>query len=582
MGALPRLTADLILLHPPAVFPFRDRGDVYFPFLGTTGDVPITPLYELFPLGFKALERHLSARGRTVRIVNLATLLARFPRLELEDVARALDAKLVGIDLHWLIHAQGSLAVAGVLRRERPDLPLVFGGISSTYYARELISRAGVDLVMRGYDTLEPTERLLAAIDEGTDLAAVPNLLWKDRDGRVRDNGLTHLPDRLSSAVDWTRVPDAGGDPSLVTMREVTTTHTAGCAFRCGYCGGSGDAFRRLYGAARRAVAKPELDVAREVASLAREHRRDRYHLYAMGLETLGPSRTAGLIDAVRDAGLRSVNWECYRLPDDDTLRRMVTASERTLLTLSPDSHDPAVARAAGRGEYDSDELEAFLARAFDLGVGKVDVWYFVGMPQQDERSARQTVAYAARLLDRFGGKADPMICPLMPNLDPASTFFEDPEPYGYRVFHRTLEDHRRAATRASPIARINYETRWLSRAEIFSVGLGAIRDLLSEKARIGRFSPARIEAFNALLDDAIAFGREVDAADAIADPRARAAGLRALEGEVRRRNEAVLTGGVVDQTWPVARAIGGRWCDETGWSAEQLAPFAESAARPS
>ena len=56
----------MILLHAPAVFDFRDRRDIYFPFLGTSGDVPITPLYEYFPVGFKTLQRYLGERGHDV------------------------------------------------------------------------------------------------------------------------------------------------------------------------------------------------------------------------------------------------------------------------------------------------------------------------------------------------------------------------------------------------------------------------------------------------------------------------------------------------------------------------------------
>ena len=61
---LPTLRADLVLLHAPAFFDFRNRRDIYFPFLGTSGDVPITPLYEYFPVGFKTLQRFLGDRAR--------------------------------------------------------------------------------------------------------------------------------------------------------------------------------------------------------------------------------------------------------------------------------------------------------------------------------------------------------------------------------------------------------------------------------------------------------------------------------------------------------------------------------------
>ena len=52
--------------NAPAFFDFRDREDVYFPDLSTSGDVPITPLYEYFPVGFKTLHRFLTERDRQV------------------------------------------------------------------------------------------------------------------------------------------------------------------------------------------------------------------------------------------------------------------------------------------------------------------------------------------------------------------------------------------------------------------------------------------------------------------------------------------------------------------------------------
>jgi hypothetical protein len=49
-------------------------------------------------------------------------------------------------------------------------------------------------------------------------------------------------------------------------------------------------------------------------------------------------------------------------------------------------------------------------------------------MPEQDESSVWETVEYAERLLKMFKGtNVNPMICPMIPFLDPASTFFERP-----------------------------------------------------------------------------------------------------------------------------------------------------------
>src|SRR5262249_36435272 len=90
--SIPRRRAGLWLLHAPAFFDFRDRGDIYFPYLSTSGDVPITPLYEHYPLGFKTLQRYLGERGHAVGIANLATILLSHPELDVDTLLGALEA----------------------------------------------------------------------------------------------------------------------------------------------------------------------------------------------------------------------------------------------------------------------------------------------------------------------------------------------------------------------------------------------------------------------------------------------------------------------------------------------------------
>src|SRR5262245_14047324 len=74
---------DLFLVHPPAYFDFRNRKDIYWPFFGTSSGTPITPLYEMFPVGFKSLKRVLQERGNKVDIVNLSTVMLMFPDVDL-------------------------------------------------------------------------------------------------------------------------------------------------------------------------------------------------------------------------------------------------------------------------------------------------------------------------------------------------------------------------------------------------------------------------------------------------------------------------------------------------------------------
>ena len=577
--ALPPLQADLLLMHAPAIFEFRDRRDLYFPFLGTSGDVPITPLYEYFPVGFRSLQRYLGERDHDVKIINLSTLLLCYPDLELATIARALDVPIVGIDLHWMVHVQGSLAVAEQIKRERPDIKILFGGISSTYYADQLIRYPYIDMVMRGYDTHVPVDNLLRARGDEPALHHVPNLLWKDRSGAVVDNGYVHKPDTMACGIDWRTAPRAPAAKGSFAIREYLSVQNAGCAYNCGWCGGSREAFRRINHRKNTMIRKPIDQVSYEFESLRSMPATDNYHFYSVGAYNETREGLDNLITGVHDAGLKSVSYEQFHLTPRATLKKMAQANKNTIITLSPESHDLRVSKLAGRGTYTNEELEVWLADALDAGISQIDIWYFIGMPEQDAESVKGTVDYCARLLHKFKtSRVNPMICPMIPFLDPASTFFEQPE-HGFRVFFRTVEEHRRGMMNASLLNRMNYETRWLSRRDLVHIGFNAVRELMQIKAETGMLPHAVVDHHNALVDDALTFLPIVHAADSLTDPADRRRALEGLGSEILRRNRQIITPRVSNQGFPLQRAIGGRWFDEFGWSPAALDAVATRAA---
>jgi clorobiocin biosynthesis protein CloN6 len=569
--SLPPLQADVVLLHAPAFFDFRDRRDIYFPFLGTSGDVPITPLYEYFPVGFKTLQRFLGERGHDVKLVNLSTVLLRYPSIDVDALLSAIEAPLVGIDLHWMVHVQGALGVAERIKRLRPDIQTIFGGISSTYYAKQLIEYPFIDMVMRGYETHEPMAELLTAMRNGKDRAGIANLLWKSGDGAVHDNGLTHLPDTFGCGIDWSRQParpSVGGMPIL----EVLSTQNAGCSYNCGWCGGSREAFRRIFGKQRSMSRKPLVEIDYEFETMSRIPGVEGYHFYSVGSYNEPRDRMLKFLDYVGRTPLKSISYEQFHLTPDDVLQRMAQANRRTTITLSPESHDPRVAKLAGRGVYTNDEMEAWIERALNYGVNQIDVWYFIGMGEQDERSAMGSLDYARRLLEVFRGQnVNPMICPMIPFLDPASEFFEHPEKHGYRVFHRSVEEHRRGMERASLLNRINYETKWLSRADLVRVGFRAVRELMEAKADMRALPRSLVRDYVAKIDDALQMIGVVHEADCIADPADRAREIDNLGDAILNRNRMIFDSGVMNQAFPINRPIGGRWFDELGWDAADL-----------
>jgi clorobiocin/coumermycin A biosynthesis protein CloN6/CouN6 len=551
---------DLVLIHAPAFFDFRNREDIYFPYLSTSGDVPITPLYEYFPVGFKTLQRYLSERGFSIGILNLSTVLLKYPLVDIDKLLSSIDTRMFGIDLHWMVHVQGSLAIAEKLKSLHKDVPVIFGGISSTFYATELVQYPFIDMVLRGYDTHAPMHRLLTELKGARQFAAVENLIWKDG-GEIVDNGMTHLPDSFSCGIDWSTIPREPGSEIL----ELLSTQNAGCAYNCGWCGGSREAFRRVFKKQRAMARKPleeiefEFNRARSLPGI------EKYYFYSVGSYNEPKDRMKFFLDQVAQTPLRSISFEQFHLTSDEVLKDMVAANARTTITLSPESHDLRIAKLAGRGVYTPEQMEQWIERALEIGIWSIDIWYFIGMPEQDEASVMATVNYCEHLLKRFHGKrVTPLLCPMIPFLDPASTFFEHPDEHGYRVFYRTVEEHRRGMERASLINRTNYETRWLSRTQLTEVGYRAVRNLVELKSANGSLPRGVSREVVRKIDDAIEFGRAVQHADDIADADARRRELAMLGSEIARRNYETFFSGVANQSYPINREIGGRWFDET------------------
>ena len=94
-------------------------------------------------------------------------------------------------------HIQGAIAVAELVKKHHPETPVIFGGLSSTYFHEELLERyESIDFVVRGDSTEEPLRLLMEAIQAGRTPYDVPNLSFRDK-GAVMVNPLTFVPEDL-------------------------------------------------------------------------------------------------------------------------------------------------------------------------------------------------------------------------------------------------------------------------------------------------------------------------------------------------------------------------------------------------
>lgn len=549
------LKADLFLLHAPSVYDFRERDDLLFAYLSDSDSVNVTSIYEMYPLGFFAIRQRLREHELQAEIINIASLMLMHPQLDVDALLGRLDAPVFGFDLHWMAHCHGSIEVAKRVKAIHPESLVIFGGISSTYYADQLIQYPAVDVVVKGYDTLDPVSMLMEAVKRGErTFDHISNLMYK-KGREVVNTGFTYKPMKNYNDVtmDWSYYRETKSIPTQAKL--IMTLPNTGCAYDCPFCGGSRYATNKIMGIKKTLVTKDNQRVMSELRTLGDVA--SKTSIYALQCYSETKARLHQFLDGVKEMEYKSVFFETFHLYDQDTLVKMGQSSEAYIM-LSPQSHDPVISKLSGRGTYSMPEMEAWIAKALDAGIAGIMIWFFIGMPRQTVGSVLDSIAYSASLIRKFHGKRVlPLICPMVPFLDPGSRFFEEPHKHGYRIFHKTLEEHRQAMVDPIWARRLNYETEWMSRRQIQDVTYESITRLVTIKAEneilpegLGRVVLKTIEETKFLLAE-MEHALELDGkfpAD--------------LRQAILAYNRKILAYSS-DQIIPMPRPFGGRWYDD-------------------
>jgi B12-binding domain/radical SAM domain protein len=493
-----RREPDLLLLHAPSVYDFREQAILYGP---VSDMVPSSTVFEMYPLGFLTIASYLHAQGMDVRIVNLALRMMNSRRFDVPAFIARQRPRAVGIDLHWLPHAHGALEVARIVKEIHPGVPVIFGGLSSSYFHEELAAYPQVDFVLRGDSTEPPLHQLLVALRDGTTLDRIPNLTWKDG-GKVRVNPHTFVPETL----DYVDIRPELVIEMMARYRDFESTlpfngwwrnpiaavfTVKGCAYECVTCGSSHTTCTHLTKRQRPVFRSP----ASLVANVEAFARLTRGPIALIGdLRMAGSAHASEVLERLRAARLpNEIIFELFTVPPAEFLRQIDRCVPHWSIEFSPESHAQAVRDAQeGEADYTTEAMEEMLQEALRLRCERLDVFFMIGLPGQTLESVRGMVDYCERLFQLGDKRLSCFISPMGPFIDPGSRGFEEPERFGYRLFARTLEEHRRLLVQPTWEHILNYETKWMTRRELVDSTYDAAERLNELKIRYGRVTSRR------------------------------------------------------------------------------------------
>ena len=550
---------DIVLLHPPSVYDFRDTLTVPSPIADL---IPSGPTFEMYPVGFSYLGDYLERNGFDVRVVNLAARMLESRRFDVPKFLSGLRPAAFGVSFHWLPHAHGAVEVARLCKRLHPDIPVVMGGYSATIFRDELMEFPEIDFVLGGDSTEEPLLMLMRSLTgkSGPPLDSIPNLTRRDpASGLPIDSRLTYVPCDLDHLGDnyvyMLRSALKYGDlRGLRAFRDwwsypLTAVMTCrGCSRDCSFCGGSASSMDSRFSRTCVAYATPER-IARDVETVSGFTGAP---IFVVGdLRQKGDGHAAAVLERIgRRPPANHVVLELF----EPAPRWFFELASRNLINwdieISPESHDVAVRRGAGK-YYSNEALEDSLGWALEAGCGKVDVFFMIGLPGQTPESVRDTVRYCAGLLERYGTRVNPLIGPLAPFLDPGCALYENAERLGYNLRFHTLADYRKALLEPHWRDMLSYETRWMSRQDIVDSTYESMLELTRAKLASGRISVRLARETEMFVRDSVHLLERLDGAMGRPDGPVRAGELDTIRRDADSLHEwsSVVKG---ELAWPV------------------------------
>ncbi|MEH7108662.1 TIGR04190 family B12-binding domain/radical SAM domain protein [Bacillus sp. JJ1764] len=468
---------DLVLLHPPTVYDFRKE----MLFTGPISDVvPSSPVFEMYPIGLTSIGDYLERYGLKVKIINIANRMLLNPNFDVEKKIKRIKTKAFGIDLHWLPHANGSVELAKIIKKYHPDTPVLFGGLSSTYFHKELIEYSCIDFVVRGDTTEKLILMLLNKLEnkENDSFFDIPNLTWK-RNNQYFYNELTYVPDSLDefefpgyryiirSVFKYFNLLDPLPYKGWIQYPNTAILTSKGCTYNCLICGGSKNAYE-LNCNRKKLVMRSPKKMLEDIAFIQRFTRAPIFLLN--DIRQGGKEYVDEFLSGLEKMDLKNeIVFELFNYADEEFFRRLDRAMPKYSIELTLESADEDIRKYNGKLPCTNTKVIEMLQYALKHNCAKIDLFFMTGIPNQDYESAMRNVDFCEIIHKECdeSSRISYFVAPLSPFLDPGSPAFENPDKYGYKKFCYTLEDFRAAMKQPSWKNMLSYETNKMTREEI-------------------------------------------------------------------------------------------------------------------
>jgi B12-binding domain/radical SAM domain protein len=485
---------DLILLRAPNIYDFRKLPILHMP----QSDSETFHIANTTLVDFLAVVRQFEKTGRHARIVDLSYRMARSKRFDVSSFISKLVAPVFAIEMNDIVQAMGALEVARLIKKYHPESRAILCGCTASSFFSELITFPQVDGIMQGGCDEMYFVLLLKAAETGK-FGKVPNLVWKEKRGRVRENELS--AERASTDLNIAEYYK-GVVSQILSYRDFDSAdilkrwlrHPEVGIFKTGYASffSFPDFETREFPASIPLAFRMPENVYRDIVEVCR--------FSPDPVSIKGDIRMPGKHYAERFLSLlqhrpvaNSLTFELSDAAPSFLIQEIARAAPGFRLNIAPGSHDEIVRKRLGYS-YSNKELESTIAAALKARARCVEVLFLVGLPGQTAESVIDTTAYCEYLLRRFDGdrRLSVSIGPCLET--PNSAFCGSHESCGFKPRFGTFEQRLNSLALPGWKDRLEYQTAEMSAEHIVAATYDALIRLVRLKGKYGQFPYREVE----------------------------------------------------------------------------------------
>jgi len=438
---------DILFFHTPSTF-----NDVKHDWLSRS--VSSSGKFEISPIGLNTLVNYIKEHELEADIVNCANTLESEDKLlmYLQNIYQL--PRFFGVSLHWLVHINGVMKLIKLLKQLYPNIPVVIGGISASFFYRELIESADCDYIIRGVCAEKPLLLLLKSDQSKDSLLKIPNLVWKNKN-TIQENSFEIM--EISNFNSFNYLHENDKEKWGIVCYK-------GCRENCIYCGGT----NRALGINKLLINSND-NILKQIKKISETSKKS--------IKLYGDIRNIDyhdLLIRINEAQIKNkLVFEVFYPLQKDIIKEIASNCHSEFeITISPDSSIQEIRKLSGKRNYSNDVLVEMINNVLGIG-GSIPVFFMLGLPNHTKETIKKELEFIEFLYNKFSiykNKFKVFFTTLSPFVDPGSRIYYDPQKYGYKLHAKNFYEYVNILTNTNAAETINYETEWLDRQQIIEL----------------------------------------------------------------------------------------------------------------